>query len=221
MEASSFWIYASSLVRSRPKGAGQTCELLVELNYNFKLRTYHRGTAVSRDLALSSDLLCRGLVPLIDTQITSDRPFGSTNALSGLIELRSHIQVADLGFTAVDTIENDKGVDLKVGEVKINVDTVEADEEIDESVLLGGRDMLEEGRCDGFARRERLIHREVENKSLGVNITDVDTTFVCEEDRVALTSRGNADIVFCVCGMGQEGLNDEVVKGSCDGFDLK
>ena len=41
-----------------------------------------------------------------------------------------------------------------------------------------------------------------------------------EEDRVALSLGGDANIVFGVGGVGQEGFYDEVVEGSGDRFDL-
>ena len=53
-------------------------------------------------------------------------------------------------FLAIGTIENDEGVDFEVGEVEVDVDAVEAGEEVDEGVLLQ-RDMGQEGAGDGLA----------------------------------------------------------------------
>lgn len=91
------------------------------------------------------------------------------------------------GLATVDAIEDDQGVNLEVGKVKVNIDRVETNEEVGESVLLGSRDVCEDGRSDNFTCRERFTDGNVEGESLGVDVTDIDTTFVCEEDRVALT----------------------------------
>ena len=42
-----------------------------------------------------------------------------------------------------------------------------------------------------------------------------------EEDLVAFALGVDADVVFCVGGMGEEWFNDEVVQGSGYGFDLE
>ena len=104
----------------------------------------------------------------------------------------------DSGFGTVDAIEDDQGINFEVSKVEVNVDRVESDEEIGESLLLGGRDVSEEGRGDSLTCRERLANRDVKGESLGIDITDIDTTFVCEEDRVTLTGGGDADVVFSV-----------------------
>lgn len=114
---------------------------------------HHGGTPVGGNFSLVSQL-CWGLVSLIHAQISSNRPLGPTDALGSLVELGGHIQVAYLWFAALDSIENDEGVDLEVGKVKVNVDTVEADEKVDEGLLLFGRDVGEKGRCDGITRGE-------------------------------------------------------------------
>ena len=41
-----------------------------------------------------------------------------------------------------------------------------------------------------------------------------------EEDQVALSLGGDANIVFGIGGVGQEGFYNEVVEGSGDRFDL-
>ena len=82
--------------------------------------------------------------------------------------------------------------------MKININRVEADEEIDEGVFLGFGYVREKGRSKGLSGREWSTDRDVEGKSLCVNITDVDTTLVCEQDSISLTQGVDADIVFCV-----------------------
>lgn len=104
--------------------------------------------------------------------------------------------------------------------MEVDVDAVQADEEVDERLLLLCGDVLEEGAGDGLARRELLGDGDVEDEGLGVDVSDIDTTFVGEEDGVALALGGDADVVLGVGGVGQEGLDDEVVQGSCNRFDL-
>ena len=43
---------------------------------------------------------------------------------------------------------------------------------------------------------------------------------MCEEDGVALAGRVDADVVFGVGGVREEGLNNKVVEGTGDGLDL-
>lgn len=42
-----------------------------------------------------------------------------------------------------------------------------------------------------------------------------------EEDEIPLTLRGDADVVFGVGRMGEEGLEDEVVDSTCDSGNLR
>ena len=53
-------------------------------------------------------------------------------------------------LVAIGTIKNNEGVDFEVGEVEVDVDAVEAGEEVDKGVLLR-RDVGQEGVGDGFA----------------------------------------------------------------------
>ena len=84
-----------------------------------------------------------GRARLVDSEITCNRPFGSADRVGGLIKFGCHVKVVDRGLTAVDTVETDERVDLEVGEVEIDIDGVETNEEIDKGVLLFGGDMLE------------------------------------------------------------------------------
>jgi hypothetical protein len=86
----------------------------------------------------------------------------------------------DSRLTAIDTIEADKGVDLEVGKVEVNIDRVKADEEVNESVPLFGRNVLKKSGSELFARWERLADENVEFKRFGIDITNIDTTFMGE-----------------------------------------
>lgn len=104
--------------------------------------------------------------------------------------------------------------------MEVDVDGVEAGEEVDKGILLLGRDVGEKGRGNGFASGEGLIDREVENEGLGIDIANINSALVCEEDLVSLTLGVDTDIIFGVGGMREEGLNNEVVQGASDGLDL-
>ena len=80
--------------------------------------------------------------------------------------------------------------------------------------------MLQKRVGDGLARRNRLVHADLESQCLCVDVANVDTTLMGEEDVVAITVRIDADVVLGVGRMGEEGFNDEVVESARDGLDL-
>jgi len=104
--------------------------------------------------------------------------------------------------------------------VQVNIDAVQTNEEINESILLLRRDVGQEGGRDDIACGEGLSYGKVEYERLCVDVANVYAAFVGEEDGVAFTSRCNANVVFGVGGMGKERLNDKVVERSGDRFDL-
>ena len=104
--------------------------------------------------------------------------------------------------------------------MQVNIDAVQTNEEINESILLLRRDVGQEGGRDDIACGEGLSYGKVEYERLCVDVANVYAAFVSEEDGVAFTSRCNANVVFGVGGMGKEGLNDKVVERSGDRFDL-
>ena len=101
-------------------------------------------------------------------------------------------------MAAVFSIEADEGVDFEVSEVEVDVDRVETDEEVDKGVLLTCRNVREEGRRDGLTRGECGADGEVQGERLGIDIADVNTTLVGEENGVAFTLGGDADIILGV-----------------------
>jgi hypothetical protein len=56
--------------------------------------------------------------------------------------------------------------------------------------------------------------------SLGIDIADIDTSFMGEQNLIAFTLRVDADIVLGVAGMGQEGLDNKVVQCTSNRLDL-
>ena len=73
--------------------------------------------------------------------------------------------------------------------------------------------MFEESGSNLVATRERLADEDVQLERLGVDIANINTTFVGEEDSVTLALRCDADIIFCVWRVREERLDNEV--GEC------
>ena len=157
---------------------------------------------------------------LVHRQVASNSPLRSANGLGGLIKLRSHVEVVDGRLPTVDAIENDERVDLKVSEVEVDVDGVEADEEVDEGLFLGGGDVGEESVGDCLTRGEWCANGKAQLEGLRVDIANVDTTLVCEENVVTFTGGVDADVVLGIGRMRQEGLDDEVVERAGHRLDL-
>ena len=105
--------------------------------------------------------------------------------------------------------------------MQVNVDAIQANEEINEGVFLFRWDVDQEGGRDDVACGERLNYGKVEYERFCVDVADVDAAFVGEEDGVAFTTGCDADVVFGVRGMRKERFNDKVVERSRDRFDLK
>src|SRR5271169_1175975 len=75
-----------------------------------------------------------------------ERRTGSANRFGGLVKLGSHMGIVNRWLATADGIEADQRVDFEVSKVKIYVDGVKADEEVDHSFAFGLWDMFEEGR---------------------------------------------------------------------------
>lgn len=138
-----------------------------------------------------------------------------------MVEFGGHIKVVDGGFSAIGSIEDDQRVDFEISKVKIDVDRIEPNEEVYECVLFGSGDVSEESGGNNLTSWEGLGDENVEGESLGVNITDVNTTLMGEEDTVTFTLGVNTDVIFGVGGVRKEGLDNEVVQGTSNGLDLK
>lgn len=182
------------------------------------LKTHHGRSTVSRDLGT----LGSGSLPaLIDGKVTSNGPSGSTDALSSLVELGSHVEVMNSGLATINGIEDNERVNFEVCKVEVDINGVEADEEVDEGVLFIGRDVGKEGSGNFLACGERFIDRDFEHKSLGIDVTNVNTTLVGEENAITLALRVDANVVFSVRRVGKERLDNKVVQGACNSFNLE
>ncbi len=109
------------------------------------------------------------------------------NSATDLVELSSHIKVVDGWWLAVNTVKANERIDFEIGKVEVGIDRVQSNQKIDERILLLGRDMRQKSTLDNITRRELLSDRERELESLGIDVTDLDTTFMCEEDIVSFT----------------------------------
>jgi len=58
--------------------------------------------------------------------------------------------------------------------------------------------VFEESSSDPVATGKRLANENVQLERLGVDISNIDTTFVGEEDTVTLALGCDADIIFCI-----------------------
>ena len=115
--------------------------------------------------------------------------------------------------SAVDTIKTDKGVDFEVSKVEVDVNGVESNEEVDEGFLLLFRYMFEKGFSPDITRGEGSGNADIEPKGFGVNVTNIDTTLVSEEDGITLTIGVDAYVELGVRGMRKERFHDKVVEG--------
>jgi len=100
--------------------------------------------------------------------------------------------------------------------MEVDVNGIEANEEVDEDLLLLFRYMFEESLRPDVARGERSSNADIKPKSFGVHITDIDATLMSEENGITLTIGVDAYIELGIGGMREEWLQDEVVEGSSD-----
>jgi len=83
--------------------------------------------------------------------------------------------------------DNDERVDLEVRELAVDVDGIQASDEVDEDVVNALGDLLEESGSNLLVGRVLgQVDGNQELLSLGVDIANVNTTLVGEEDPVAL-----------------------------------
>lgn len=93
----------------------------------------------------------------------------------------------DVGRSDISVRDDHEGVDLEVRELTIDVDSVEAGDEVDEHGVDPLGNVLEEC-CGDFLVAGVLaeVDGNEELLGLGVNIADVDSSFMVEEDPIAL-----------------------------------
>lgn len=105
--------------------------------------------------------------------------------------------------------------------MKVDVDRVEAGNEVNEGLLdLTTSDILEEAGLDGLAVGKLASNGDEELDSLGVDISDLDSSLVGEEDDISLTNGVDADVELGVGRVGKERLDDEGVESTGGLLDL-
>ena len=156
----------------------------------------------------------------VNRKITGDCPLWPAYALCRLIEFGCHIKIANLRLATIDGVKDNQGVDLQVGKVKIDVDTIETNDKVDQRVFLLGRHVLEQGVCYLFPRWEWLRNGNIEHETLCVDITNIDTALVREENVVPVTRGRDTDVIFSVGSVWKERFDNKVVQGPSDGLDL-
>ncbi|KAI6762873.1 hypothetical protein HG530_008853 [Fusarium avenaceum] len=144
----------------------------------------HRRTGIDADLAVGT----RGDVGKTQSSGRSgNSPLGTTLEVGSLVQLGSKIEEVDSGGGLVLVGDDNEGVDLKVGELAVDVDSIESGNEVDKDVVDTLGNLLEESSGNllvGGVLGE--VDGDQELLSLGVNITDINTTLVGEENPVAL-----------------------------------
>lgn len=146
----------------------------------------HGRTGVNRDLAVlgstggSAESSWRA----------GNGPLDAALELGGLVNLRGKIEEVDIGRGDLLVGDDNQRVDLEVGELAVDVDGVQAGDEVNEHVVDTGGDLAEEALGDLLVAGILLeVHGDEELLSLSVNIADLDTTLVVEENPVALEGK--------------------------------
>jgi hypothetical protein len=70
------------------------------------------------------------------------------------------------------------------------------------------------------SRTYRLVNSDEQLHGLCIDISDLDTTFMGEQDPITFTRRVDTDVVLGLLGMREERLEDERVECSRDLFNL-
>lgn len=108
----------------------------------------------------------------------------------------------DFGRSSISVGDDHERVDFKVGELAVNVDSVEAGDEIHKDVVDARGDLAEKSRCNLLVGGVVLeVDGDQKLLRLSINITNIDTTLVGEEDPVTLNKRDQ----FLECDLKQAG----------------
>lgn len=105
--------------------------------------------------------------------------------------------------------------------MQIDVDGVQSDQEIDERRLFRSWDVRQQRRGDDFSAGERRANCNIQFERFSIDISDIDTSFVGKQDRIAFPRGVYADVVFGVGCVRQEGFDNKVVERSSDALYLE
>ena len=121
---------------------------------------------------------------------TSDRPLDAAFELGCLVELCGEIEEVHVRGRDVLVGDDDERVDFEISELAVDVNGVEARDEVDEDVVHALGDLFEEARGDLLvAGVLPQVDGDEHLLGFGVDVADVDAAFVVEEDPVALECR--------------------------------
>jgi hypothetical protein len=114
-------------------------------------------------------------------------PLGTAFEFSSLVKLGGKVKEMHIGGGTLSVGNDNKRVDLKVGELAVNVDGVEAGDEVHQDIVNALGYLAQESRSNLLVRGVVLqVHGDKKLLGLRINITNVDTTLVGEEDPVTL-----------------------------------
>jgi hypothetical protein len=143
----------------------------------------HRGASVDVDLAIGGS----GGGHAESSGAAGNSPLGAALELSGLVNLGCQIEEVNIGGGGVSVRDDDQGVDLEVGELAVNVDSVQASDEVDEDIVNTLGDLAQQASGDLLVGGVLLeVDGNQQLLSLGIDITDINTTLVVEENPVTL-----------------------------------
>jgi hypothetical protein len=88
--------------------------------------------------------------------------------------------------------DDDQRVDLEVGKLAVDVDSIQSRDEVNQDIVDTLRDLLQES-CSKLLVGGVLgkVNWNENLLGFGIDITDIDTTLVCEENPIALTGKNN------------------------------
>ena len=161
------------------------CLLLAHLTAE-RCGEVHGRASIDRDLAVlgstgGSTESSRG---------TGNGPLDTALELGGLVNLGGKIEEVDIGRGDLLVGDDNERVDLEVGELAVDVDGVQAGDEVNEDVVNTSGNLTEKALGDLLVAGVLLeVHGDEELLSLSVDIADLDTTLVVEEDPVALEGK--------------------------------
>lgn len=158
------------------------CLLLAHLTAE-RRREVHGRTSVNADLAV----LGHTSGSAKGSGRAGNGPLDTALELGGLVDLGCQVEEVNIGRGDVGVGDDNQRVDLEVGELAVDVDGVQAGDEVDENIVDAGGDLAEEALGDLLVAGVLLeIHGDQELLSLSVNITNLNTTLVVEENPVTL-----------------------------------
>ena len=121
------------------------------------------------------------------SRATGNSPLGTALELSSLVKLGSQVKEVDFGRSSIGVGNDNERVDLKVGELAVNVNSVETRNKVNQDVVNALGDFAEKCGSD-FLVGGVVLEVDGDQKLLcfSINVTNIDTTLVGEEDPVTL-----------------------------------